>query len=93
MNPSPKSAIFTGPMQRGDIFKAALDLPEEERRTLVEDLEASLNGGFSSPEIEEAWAVEIERRCQEIDSGKVKTIPWSEVQAEIRDLLHRSRAR
>ncbi len=80
-------------MQRGAILKAALDLPEDDRRTLVEDLEASMNGGFASPEIEEAWGAEIERRIEEIDSGKVKTIPWREVQTEIRALLERRRAR
>lgn len=32
--------------------------------------------GARAPDIEEAWAVEAERRWLEIASGEVETIPW-----------------
>jgi putative addiction module component (TIGR02574 family) len=35
--------------------------------------------------VEEAWAVEIERRIAEYRAGRMRTIPWSEA----REYLHR----
>ncbi len=32
---------------------------------------------------EEAWNAEIQRRVEELDSGKVETIPWSEVRQRL----------
>jgi putative addiction module component (TIGR02574 family) len=36
-------------------------------------------------EIDELWRIEIERRIDEVESGKVKTIPGDEVFAKIRE--------
>jgi putative addiction module component (TIGR02574 family) len=36
------------------------------------------------PQVEEAWAREIDRRSSEMDSGKVKGIPAEEVMARVR---------
>ena len=46
----------------------ALQLPATERARLVERLIASLD---IDPEIEVAWAAEVERRNAEIESGAV----------------------
>ncbi len=62
----------------------ALSLPIEDRARLAEHLIASLDAGA---ETEQAWAKEIERRLQMLDSDAVKSIPASEVFAEIRDRL------
>lgn len=70
-------------MQRADIMKAVMDLPEDDREQLVEELNATLHGGFASKEIETAWATEVERRIEEVESGKVKMLPWDDVQREI----------
>ncbi len=35
-------------------------------------------------EIEEAWAIEAERRDAEIDEGKVTTVPGAEILARLR---------
>jgi len=70
-------------MQRADIMKAVMDLPEDDREQLVEELNAALHGGFASKEIEAAWATEVERRIEEVESGKVKMLPWDDVQREI----------
>jgi putative addiction module component (TIGR02574 family) len=50
---------------------------------LTEDLHAS------DPEIEAAWKVEVDRRIEEIQSGKVKGIPAEEVSARIQKILKR----
>ena len=70
-------------MQRADIMKAVMDLPEDDREQLVEELNATLHGGFASKEIGTVWAAEVERRIEEVESGKVKMLPWDDVQREI----------
>ena len=73
------------------IFEEALGLPEEDRERLVDLLQESLPP-YEEPEepepgYEEAWGEEIKRRLDDIDSGRVKTIPWSEVREELRARL------
>jgi putative addiction module component (TIGR02574 family) len=34
-------------------------------------------------EVEDAWAAEIERRCDALDAGTTGTIPWEDVQREL----------
>lgn len=50
----------------------ALKLAAEERARLADRLIASL---FEDKEIEEAWAAEVERRVEEIESGRAKLVP------------------
>jgi len=58
----------------------ALQLPAAERARLVERLIASLE---MDPEVEEAWAAEVERRNAEIKSGAVSLITGPEALAEL----------
>lgn len=53
----------------------ALGLSAADRARLVEKLISSLE---IDPDVEEAWAAEVERRPAEIESGKVSTVPGSE---------------
>lgn len=66
------------------VFHDALELPDNERATLVglliESLESTEEG---EADVDAAWAAEAERRWQEIESGAVKTIPWEEVRAKL----------
>jgi putative addiction module component (TIGR02574 family) len=64
------------------LFREAMELEDNDRATLAGLLIESLEGP-EDPDVEKAWAVEIERRWQEIESGKVKTIPWEEVKARL----------
>ena len=59
----------------------ALQLSAAERARLVERLIASLD---IDPEVEEAWAAEVERRNAEIESGAVSLIPGSEALAKLK---------
>jgi putative addiction module component (TIGR02574 family) len=59
----------------------ALKLTAEERAQLADRLIASL---FEDREIEEAWAVEVERRIEEIESDRSKLIPAAEAIARAR---------
>lgn len=49
----------------------------------MDELKATLHGGFATEEVEQAWASEIERRGQEIDSGKAVLRDWDEARDEI----------
>ena len=59
----------------------ALNLSVDERAKLADRLITSL---FEDHEIEEAWAVEVERRIEEIESGRAKLVPVSEAIARAR---------
>lgn len=59
----------------------ALLLTAAERALLVERLIASLD---ADPEVEDAWAAEVERRNAEIESGTVSLLPGPESLAKLR---------
>lgn len=59
----------------------ALQLSAAERARLVERLIASLD---IDPEVEEAWAAEVERRNAEIESGAVSLISGPEALAKLK---------
>ncbi len=59
----------------------ALQLAPAERALLVERLIASLD---ADPEIEAAWAAEVERRHAEIESGAVTLLPGPETLAQLK---------
>lgn len=71
------------------LMEEALQLPPASRADLASTLIRSLDNE-SDTDAETAWAAEIDRRVAELDSGKVKTIPWSKVEEK---LLKARRAR
>lgn len=54
------------------LFDEALELPPGERRDLAEKLLHSL------PEAMVAWEAELQKRMDDIDSGRAPAIPWDE---------------
>ena len=75
-------------MKREQIEAEARRLPRDERARLAEALISSLD---EEAEVEEAWAVEIRRRVEELRSGAVEGIPADEVFAELDELLGKPR--
>ena len=70
-----------------DLLEEALTLEPGERA----DFAATLLGSLDEPgdtDLEEAWAVEIERRVADVEAGKVETIPWSQARAQLLKRLH-----
>jgi len=59
------------------LLAEALNLPESERgelaARLIESLDTTAEDG-----VEEAWGEEIRRRAEELRTGEVRPIPWSE---------------
>jgi putative addiction module component (TIGR02574 family) len=63
------------------VFSLALELPQHERAELATQLLASLDAEDEG--VEEAWALEIDRRCRALDSGDATTSDWNEFRARI----------
>ena len=61
---------------------AALELPQEKRAEIAARLLESLDDA-EAEDVDEAWAVEIERRCAALDSGEAVTSDWNEFRARI----------
>jgi putative addiction module component (TIGR02574 family) len=74
-------------MEARELLKQALTLPDEERAELAASLIDSLDTTVDE-NVEAAWQEEIARRLDEMESGKVKGIPWEEVRRKAHKLLH-----
>jgi putative addiction module component (TIGR02574 family) len=72
--------------QAQQILQTALALPWDDRVEIAESLILSLDAEKAA-EVEAAWAEEIRRRIESIDSGKAKLIPSDKVMREMRELL------
>jgi putative addiction module component (TIGR02574 family) len=70
-----------------ELLKKALALPPEARAALAGSLPESLDETVD-PSAEEAWSQEIAGRIEQLDSGKVKPIPWAEARRQISAILH-----
>ncbi|MFZ3211600.1 MAG: addiction module protein [Terriglobales bacterium] len=73
-----------------ELLKKALALPAEARAALASRLLESLDDTVDTA-AEEEWNKEIARRIEELDSGKVKPIPWSEARRQISVILNNGR--
>lgn len=65
-----------------EILKDALALPPEARAALAGSLIDSLDEEVDEG-AEAAWEAEITRRLEQLNSGKVKPIPWSEARRRL----------
>ena len=54
------------PASLTDLESEAMQLPREERARLAERLLASVYG---DPEVDEAWAIEVQRRLAAVEAG------------------------
>ena len=75
------------PITLDEIVEETKHWPPEQVGELVGRLTEDLHA--SDPEIEAAWKTEVDRRIEEIQSGKVKGIPAEEVSARIQKILQR----
>lgn len=60
----------------------ALQLPPEARAALAGHLIESLDEEVDEG-VEAAWSAEIARRTEELETGKVRTVPWAEARRQI----------
>ncbi|MCC6806170.1 MAG: addiction module protein [Deltaproteobacteria bacterium] len=65
------------------LVEEVLRLPREARAAIVGKLIESLDDGAVDANAEAAWSAEIAKRLVEVDSGKVKPVPWDEARRQI----------
>ena len=70
-----------------ELLRKALTLPPEGRAALAGSLLDSLDDQVDAS-AEEEWRLEIAKRIEELDSGKVKPVPWAQARREIAALLN-----
>ena len=68
------------------LLQKALALPESERAELAGNLMSSLDATVDQ-DVDAAWQQQVVRRLHEVQSGKVETVSWEEVQQKGRTLL------
>ena len=68
---------------RKEILPKALKLPVADRAELVGDLIRSLENGEEDQDAAKVWIVELERRANEVLSGKAKTESWAKVRKRL----------
>ena len=76
------------PMTLDQIVEETRQLPTDVVAELVDRILLERHGGIE-PEMEAAWKSEIDRRIEEIETGKVKGIPAEESLARIRKIIGR----
>ena len=64
------------------LLAEVLELPKQERAELAARILESLED-HQDADVDEAWAKELERRCQAVDSGEVVTSDWNELRRRI----------
>jgi putative addiction module component (TIGR02574 family) len=69
------------------LIKEAMSLPYSERVRLVDELIATLEPD-KEEEVDAAWALEVERRADELSSGVVVPVDWEEVKRKAVRLVH-----
>jgi putative addiction module component (TIGR02574 family) len=70
------------PSAKDDVLLHALELPVEDRADVARELIASLDG-VADPDVETAWADEVERRLKEVDAGTAVVEDWDVVHDRI----------
>jgi len=74
-----------------ELYKEALTMSTEEREELVRLLTMQADSGWASPEIEQAWMEECDRRMRAIEDGTMELIPADEVYRHVRERLSKNR--
>jgi putative addiction module component (TIGR02574 family) len=69
------------------LFKAALELSEDERIVLAGKLLESVGPETGNAEWATAWQQEASRRWQELESGQVQGVPWATVERQLQQLI------
>jgi putative addiction module component (TIGR02574 family) len=76
------------PITLDQIVEETREMPAEVVAELVDRIMVARHGGIE-PSVAAAWKTEIDRRIEEIQTGKVKGVPAREVSARIRKILGR----
>jgi putative addiction module component (TIGR02574 family) len=76
-----------------NLLAAALELPQTERAALASALLRSLDeddgAEVDQADIEAAWAEELRRRADDLRAGRVTSLPWEQVKADLEARIRR----
>jgi putative addiction module component (TIGR02574 family) len=73
-----------------ELLSAALKLSEDERIVLAGELLNSVGPATGDTEWVESWQREVARRWEELESGQIQAIPWTEVDRQLQQMLDKS---
>jgi putative addiction module component (TIGR02574 family) len=74
------------PLTLEQIVEETSQLPADVVAELVDRILLARHGGIE-PDVEAAWRTEIQRRVEEIETGKVRGIPAEETLARVRKII------
>ena len=75
------------------LIQGGLRLPTAARARLANRLLESLANEDLDAAEEAEWAAELARRVEDVESGRVKGVPWEEVEARLAAMIAKSRGR
>lgn len=70
-----------------DIYREALTLSQDERAELIRLLIRQTDSDFVSPDIEQAWIEEAERRHRAVLDGTEQLVLSEQVMRELREIV------
>ena len=76
-------------MSTEELLAEILRLPRRERAKVAQELLSSLEE--PADDVAAAWATELERHSRDVADGRVQTVPWETVRAEILTELEQRR--
>jgi putative addiction module component (TIGR02574 family) len=71
-----------------ELLRDALLLPPEMRAALADSLLESIDSDVDS-DAESEWRNEIRKRVAELDSHRIGTVSWFDLENELRQAMHR----
>ena len=85
-------------MAMQDVLDAALKLPLEERRELLNRIYESIcdvedDGAEANFEYAAEWTAEIDRRVTEIREGRAKLVSWEDTMTRMRAIVEEAAAK
>ena len=75
------------------LLAESLRLPAKARAALASRLLESLEAEELEENEDAEWAAELARRVEDVESGRVKGVPWEEVEARLAAMIAKSRGR
>ncbi len=74
-----------------ELLRAAMQLSEDDRIVLAGRLLESVAPPIDDARWTETWRREVARRWEEMESGQVQGIPWSDVDRELDEKIQAAR--
>ncbi|HYE29799.1 MAG TPA: addiction module protein [Methylomirabilota bacterium] len=76
------------PLSIEDILKETATWPDAQKNELITKLQDEVLSDFATPEIEESWAAEVDRRLREIEADRSVLLDGDEVLRKLQARVH-----